>query len=64
MSQHIWRLYAPDVCWLYGMLHLFDVSLLPVINFGLVYVFIPLTFEYFIPVKEIIIFIGYYLLEV
>lgn len=47
-----------------GMLHLFNVSLLPVIIYGLVYVFLPLTSDYFTPVKEIMIFIGYYLLEV
>lgn len=47
-----------------GMLHLFNVSLLPVINFDLVYVFLPLTDEYFTPVKDTMIFVGYYLLEV
>lgn len=41
-----------------------NVSLLPVINFGLFYVFLPLAYEYFTPVKEVMIFIGYYLLEV
>lgn len=47
-----------------GMLHLFNVSLLPVISFGLVYVFLPLTSGYFTPVKEKMIFICYYRLEV